>query len=109
MSQLSALGVNKFDCVDAVALHTCHLQFWIASVTGRVDVLKQKGEKIMSNQEDNRVLARSGARELTLPEIDRVSAGAHTNVCTAGQATASHTGFGDGDGCGDTDFDLSMM
>ncbi|HWF05286.1 MAG TPA: hypothetical protein VHA06_16490 [Candidatus Angelobacter sp.] len=63
----------------------------------------------MSNQEDNRVLARSGARELTLPEIDRVSAAAHTNVCTAGQATASHTGFGDGDGCGDTDFDLSMM
>ena len=63
----------------------------------------------MSNQEDNRVLARSGARELTLPEIDRVSAAAHTNVCTAGQPTASHTGIGDGDGCGDTDFDLNMM
>ncbi|HEY3767398.1 MAG TPA: hypothetical protein VGN44_01890 [Candidatus Angelobacter sp.] len=63
----------------------------------------------MSKQEDNRVLARSGARELTLPEIDRVSAGAHTNVCSAVMATASHTGFGDGDGCSDTDTDLSMM
>ena len=63
----------------------------------------------MSNQEDNRVLARSGARELTLPEIDRVSAAAHTNVCSVAMATASHTGFGDGDGCGDTDTDTSFV
>jgi hypothetical protein len=63
----------------------------------------------MSNQQDNRVLARAGARELTISETDRVNAAAQTHVCTAGQATASHTGFGDGDGCGDTDFDLSMM
>jgi len=63
----------------------------------------------MSTLETNRVLGRSGARELSLPEIDRVSAAAHTNVCTGGQATASHTGFGDGDCCGDTDFALSMM
>lgn len=59
--------------------------------------------------DQNRVLSRKGARELTISEIDRVNAAAHTNVCTAGQATASHTGIGDGDGCGDTDFDLSMM
>ena len=51
---------------------------------------------------DNRVLARSGARELTIEEIDQVSAAmAHTNVCTAIMATV--TGSGDGDGCSDTD------
>ena len=61
----------------------------------------------MNNQ--NRVLARSGARELTISETARVSAGAHTNVCTAVLATASHTGAGDGDGCSDTDTDLSLM
>jgi hypothetical protein len=92
-----------------LALHTCRLQFLDRSVAGRVDVLKLKGEKTMSNQEDNRVLARSGARELTLPEIDRVSAAAHTNVCSAAMATTSHTGFGDGDGCGDTDTDASFI
>ena len=53
--------------------------------------------------DNNRVLARSGARELTIDEIDFVSAAAHTNVCTAGPTTATHTGFGDGDGCGDSD------
>jgi hypothetical protein len=74
-----------------------------------MDVPNNERRNTMSNQEDNRVLARSGARELTFPEIDRVSAAAHTNVCTAAPATASHTGFGDGDGCSDTDTDLSMM
>jgi len=66
-------------------------------------------ENYMSKQETNRVLARSGARELTIPEIDRVSAGAHTNVCSVVVATASHTGPGDGDGCGDTDADASFI
>ncbi len=63
----------------------------------------------MSNQENNRVLARSAARELTVTELDFVSAGAHTNVCSAVVATASHTGPGDGDGCGDTDADASFI
>jgi hypothetical protein len=63
----------------------------------------------MSKQEDNRVLARSGARELTVEEIDFVSAAAHTNVCSVAIATSTHTGFGDGDGCGDTDSDSSFV
>ncbi len=53
----------------------------------------------------NRVLVRTGARELTTEEIDQVSAAemfAHTNVCTGIVAIATHTG-GDGDGCSDTD------
>jgi len=39
----------------------------------------------MSRQEENRVLVRKGARELTIDEIDQVSAAIqkHTNVCTA--------------------------
>lgn len=62
----------------------------------------------MSNHDDNRVLIRRGARELTVEETDYVSAAglAHTLVCTAiTAATATHTGPGDGDGCGDTDTD----
>jgi len=59
--------------------------------------------------DENRVLLRKGARELTISETARVSAGAHTNVCTAVLATASHTGAGDGDGCSDTDTDLGLM
>ena len=59
----------------------------------------------MSKQQDNRVLARAGARELTIEEIDLVSAAmqAHTNVCTAIMATATVTGPGDGYGCSDLD------
>jgi len=59
----------------------------------------------MSTEQDNRVLARAGARELTIEEIDYVSAAmaAHTNVCTAIMATATVTGPGDGDGCSDSD------
>ena len=59
----------------------------------------------MSRQEENRVLVRKGARELTIDEIDQVSAAmrAHTNVCTAIMATATATGSGDGDGCSDSD------
>jgi hypothetical protein len=65
----------------------------------------------MSRQEDNRVLARAGARELTISEMDQVSAAvmAHTNVCTAIMATATATGSGDGDGCSDTDRDAHFI
>lgn len=64
----------------------------------------------MSRQVDNRVLARTGARELTIDEVDQVSAAmaAHTNVCTAAIAIATHTG-GDGDGCSDTDHDTNFI
>jgi hypothetical protein len=64
----------------------------------------------MSRQEDNRVLARFGARELTIDEVDQVSAAmGHTNVCTAMIATATVTGAGDGDGCSDTDRDSNFV
>ena len=56
----------------------------------------------MSNQ-DQRVMARVGARELAQEEIEQVTGAAgraaHTNVCTA--LTATNTG--DGDGCLDHD------
>jgi len=62
-------------------------------------------------KQDNRVLARSGARELTIDEVDWVSAAiqAHTNVCTAIMATSTVTGPGDGDGCSDTDSDTHFV
>ena len=65
----------------------------------------------MSKLHDNRVLVRTGARELTIEEIDQVSAAmqAHTNVCTAIMATATVTGPGDGDGCSDTDKDTHFI
>ena len=52
-----------------------------------------------------RVLARKGARELTVKEIEAVAGGLvyHTLVCTAGIPSLTQTGFGDGDGCGDVD------
>ena len=62
----------------------------------------------MLNVDDNRVLCRRGARELTNLETEFVSgAGSfHTNVCTAiSAATSTVTGTGDGDGCSDTDSD----
>ena len=61
--------------------------------------------------ESNRVLARTGARELTIDEIDLVSAAGinHTNVCSAAIATATVTGSGDGDGCSDTDTDIHFI
>jgi hypothetical protein len=56
--------------------------------------------------EDNRVLGRRGARELTTTEVDAVSGAAlRTLVCTAPLATGTVTGLGDGDGCSDTDSD----
>ena len=64
----------------------------------------------MSRQEDSRVLARFGARELSIEEVDQVSAAmGHTNVCTAMMATATATGSGDGDGCSDSDRDSSFI
>lgn len=63
----------------------------------------------MSKKEDNRVFARNGARELTVQEVDVVSAAFHTLVCTFAVATATHTGAGDGDGCGDADSDASFV
>jgi len=64
----------------------------------------------MPNFNDNRVLCRRGARELTRDEAEFVNGAAafNTLVCTALTAlTATHTGPGDGDGCGDTDTDHS--
>lgn len=62
------------------------------------DTIKQTANK------PDRVLARRGARELTREELDVVSgAFAHTTVCSAAFATQTHTGLGDGDGCGDID------
>jgi hypothetical protein len=65
----------------------------------------------MSRQEENRVLARSGARELTMDEIEHVSAAIqnHTNVCTAAMPFATVTGSGDGDGCSDTDKESNFI
>ena len=64
----------------------------------------------MSRQEENRVLVRFGARELTTDEVEQVSAAmGHTNVCTALMATATATGSGDGDGCSDTDRDAHFI
>lgn len=61
--------------------------------------------------DNNRVLARTGARELTIEEIDYVNAAGivHTNVCSAVMATATVTGSGDGDGCSDTDTDIHFI
>jgi hypothetical protein len=64
----------------------------------------------MSRQEDNRVLVRFGARELTIDEVTQVSAAmGHTNVCTATMPFATVTGSGDGDGCSDTDKDSNFI
>ncbi len=55
----------------------------------------------MSNQ-DQRVLGRVGAREMTPEEIEQVTGAAgrfHTNVCTIVTATST----GDGDACLDHD------
>ena len=64
----------------------------------------------MTNSNDNRVLCRRGARELTFDETEFVSGAVFkTLVCTgplAGlAATGTTTGPGDGDGCSDTDSD----
>ncbi len=59
----------------------------------------------MSSRENNRVLSRLGARELTVEETELVAGSIqfHTLVCTAVLATSTVTGPGDGDGCSDTD------
>lgn len=53
----------------------------------------------------NRVLGRTGARELSYEEIECVSGSRpfHTDVCT--RLTMTATGSGDGDGCSDMDTD----
>ncbi len=61
----------------------------------------------MSNEKDNRVLGRRGARDITTQEMEYVSGAlaASTLVCTAISATGTITGPGDGDGCSDSDSD----
>lgn len=56
-------------------------------------------------KQEERVLNRVGARELSYEEIECVSGSraAHTDVCTF--ATMTATGSGDGDGCSDLDTD----
>ena len=64
----------------------------------------------MNDQE--RVLIRRGARELTVEETDQVSAAENafkTLVCTGLMRTATVTGPGDGDGCSDSDTDTSLF
>jgi hypothetical protein len=50
----------------------------------------------MSNHEDNRVLGRKGARELTPEEADRVAGSGtqHTNVITFNPLTGQRDGDG---------------
>jgi hypothetical protein len=54
-----------------------------------------------------RVLARRGARELTVREADAVSGGGSTIICTdvasLAYSTVTHTGCPDNDGGHDTD------
>ena len=59
----------------------------------------------MSNHENNRVLSRLGARELTVEELEQVAGSLqfHTLVCTGVLAVTTMTGPGDGDGCSDSD------
>ena len=67
--------------------------------------MKETMEK--TGKTPDRVLARRGARELTREEVEAVSgAFAHTTNCTGAFATQTHTGIGDGDGCGDIDSSL---
>ncbi len=51
--------------------------------------------------QNNRVLSRVGARELTVEEVEQVagSLAAHTNVCSLATTTVT----GDGDACHDMD------
>lgn len=59
----------------------------------------------MASGNENRVLVRRGAREVTASELEQVNGAGfvHTNVCSAILATSTITGPGDGDACGDTD------
>lgn len=65
----------------------------------------------MTNLNDNRVLCRRGARDLTCDETEFVMGAAifKTNVCTGPlgglASTGTSTGPGDGDGCSDVDSD----
>lgn len=48
-------------------------------------------------KQDDRVLNRVGARELTMAEAEMAAGGIQTLVCTAMRTTAAHPR--DGDGC----------
>jgi hypothetical protein len=66
--------------------------------------LKELNNKTTNNSE--RVLARRGARELTVRETAAVSGGGHpvcTDVASLAHLTVTHTGCGDNDGGSDTD------
>ena len=66
--------------------------------------MKEVNEK--SLKDSKRVLARKGARELTVSEVAAVSGGGppiHTNVASVAYLTITHTAAGDNDGSGDTD------
>ena len=66
--------------------------------------MKELNEKTARNSE--RVLARRGARELTVRETDAVSGGGPpicTDVASFAHLTVTHTGCGDNDGGSDTD------
>jgi hypothetical protein len=63
--------------------------------TGLID------ERNKNMTQNNRVLSRVGARELTVEEVEQVagSLAAHTNVCSLATTTVT----GDGDACHDMD------
>lgn len=66
--------------------------------------MKELTEKAAKNSE--RVLARRGARELTVSEAEAVSGGGPpicTDVASLARMTATATGCGDNDGGHDTD------
>ena len=50
----------------------------------------------MQNPQENRVLGRAGARDLTEEELQQISGGVHTNNCSFNPIT----GTLDGDACG---------
>jgi hypothetical protein len=57
---------------------------------------KTEKENYMSNNQDNRVLGRIGARELSPEELEQVSGGlpVHTNVITFNPVTRQRDGDG---------------
>lgn len=55
--------------------------------------------------QENRVLGRQGARDLTMYEIEQVTGAFNTLFCTGAHTTAHAPG--DGDGCGGADHDLA--
>jgi hypothetical protein len=66
--------------------------------------VKEKKERRKKMTQDNRVLGRKGARELTMREVEQVAGGFITLICTEMNTTAHAPG--DGDGCS-RDHDLA--